>query len=44
MAIWQRSTASKDELVKQLEDWCKRAEESGIEVLRSFSQRLRRYA
>ncbi|SEM93290.1 DesA family fatty acid desaturase [Nitrosomonas marina] len=42
--IWQRSTASKDELVKQLEDWCKRAEESGIEVLRSFSQRLRCYA
>lgn len=42
--IWQRSTASKDELVKQLEDWCKRAEESGIEVLKSFSQRLRCYA
>jgi len=42
-AIWQRSTASKDELVKQLEDWCKRAEESGIEVLQRFSQRLRCY-
>ncbi|MCB1948183.1 fatty acid desaturase [Nitrosomonas sp.] len=42
--IWQRSTASKDELVKQLEDWCKRAEESGIEVLKTFSQRLRCYA
>lgn len=27
--IWQRSTASTDELVKQLEDWCRRAEESG---------------
>lgn len=35
VAIWQRSTASKDELVKQLEDWCRRAEESGIEVLRT---------
>jgi stearoyl-CoA desaturase (delta-9 desaturase) len=44
VAIWQRSSASKDELVKQLEDWCKRAEESGIEVLRAFSQRLRYYA
>ncbi|MDP1559034.1 MAG: fatty acid desaturase [Nitrosomonas sp.] len=43
-AIWQRSTASKDELVKQLEDWCHRAEESGIEVLKIFSQRLRSYA
>lgn len=44
MAIWQRSTASKDELVKQLEDWCHRAEESGIEALQQFSRRLRSYA
>lgn len=43
-AIWERSAASKDELVKQLEDWCHRAEESGIEVLRNFSKRLRCYA
>ncbi|PSJ16323.1 DesA family fatty acid desaturase [Nitrosomonas supralitoralis] len=42
--IWQRSTATTEELVKQLEDWCRRAEESGIEVLRVFSQRLRCYA
>ena len=44
IGIWQRSTASTEELVKQLEDWCKRAEESGIEVLRTFSQSLRCYA
>jgi stearoyl-CoA desaturase (delta-9 desaturase) len=43
-AVWQRSTMSKDELVKQLEDWCHRAEESGIEVLQNFSRRLRCYA
>lgn len=43
-AIWERSAASKDELVKQLEDWCHRAEESGIEVLRTFSKRLRCYS
>lgn len=42
--IWQRSTASTEELVKKLEDWCRRAEESGIEVLQTFSQRLRCYA
>lgn len=42
--IWQRSTASTEELVKKLEDWCRRAEESGIEVLQAFSQRLRCYA
>lgn len=43
-AIWQRSSASKDELVKQLEDWCHRAEQSGIEALEKFSRRLRCYA
>ena len=42
--IWQRSTETTEELVKKLEDWCRRAEESGIEVLRVFSQRLRCYA
>jgi stearoyl-CoA desaturase (delta-9 desaturase) len=43
-AIWARSTASKEQLVKQLEDWCHRAENSGIDALQEFSQRLRRYA
>jgi stearoyl-CoA desaturase (delta-9 desaturase) len=43
-AIWQRSTASKEHLVKQLEDWCHRAENSGIAALQEFSQRLRCYA
>ena len=43
-AIWQRSTATKEQLVKDLEDWCHRAEHSGIEALRQFSLRLRCYA
>ena len=43
-ALWQRSTASKEQLVHQLEDWCKRAEASGIEALQAFSRRLRCYA
>ena len=42
-ALWQRSTASKEQLVHQLEDWCHRAEASGIAALREFSLRLRRY-
>lgn len=42
--IWQRSTNSKEHLVKQLEDWCHRAENSGIIALEEFSQRLRSYA
>jgi stearoyl-CoA desaturase (delta-9 desaturase) len=43
-AIWERSNASKEQLVKQLQDWCQKAEASGIEALQEFSLRLRRYA
>jgi stearoyl-CoA desaturase (delta-9 desaturase) len=43
-ALWQRSTASKEQLVHQLEDWCRRAEASGIDALQTFSRRLRCYA
>jgi stearoyl-CoA desaturase (delta-9 desaturase) len=43
-SVWQRSTASKEQLVHQLEDWCRRAEASGIEALQNFSRRLRCYA
>ncbi len=42
--IWARSTASKEQLVKQLEDWCHRAEASGIAALSEFSKTLRCYA
>jgi stearoyl-CoA desaturase (delta-9 desaturase) len=43
-ALWQRSTLSTEQLVKQLDDWCKRAESSNIEPLMQFSRRLRSYA
>jgi len=43
-AIWARSASSKEHLVRQLEDWCHRAENSGIQSLQEFSQRLRCYA
>jgi stearoyl-CoA desaturase (delta-9 desaturase) len=43
-ALWARSTASKDQLLKQLHDWVERAERSGIAQLQEFSQRLRCYA
>ena len=42
-ALWQRSTATKEQLVHQLEDWCHRAEASGIVALSDFSRHLRRY-
>jgi stearoyl-CoA desaturase (delta-9 desaturase) len=41
--LWQRSAASKEQLVHQLEDWCRRAEASGIDALKAFSRRLRSY-
>lgn len=43
-SLWERSTASPDQLLKQLQDWCHRAEQSGIEALQQFSRRLRAYA
>ncbi len=43
-ALWGRSNLNKEQLVKQLEDWCHRAEASGIEALGQFSKRLRAYA
>ncbi len=43
-AIWERSHASRDQLLHQLQDWCIRAEASGITALRDFSLRLRSYA
>lgn len=42
--LWERSTLSADELVKELQDWCARAEASGIEALQSFAKTLRRAA
>jgi stearoyl-CoA desaturase (delta-9 desaturase) len=42
--VWQRSTATKEQLVSKLEDWCHRAEHSGIVPLQEFSKRLRCYA
>ncbi|MBN3817576.1 acyl-CoA desaturase [Paraburkholderia sp. Se-20369] len=43
-AIWDRSTASREQLLAQLQDWCHRAEQSGIKALQEFATRLRRYA
>ena len=43
-ALWERSTASSEQLLKDLQDWCARAEASGIRALEEFSLRLRSYA
>ena len=43
-ALWDRSTSSREQLLHQLQDWCIRAEASGIKALQDFSLRLRSYA
>jgi stearoyl-CoA desaturase (delta-9 desaturase) len=43
-AIWERSHSTRDQLLQQLQDWCVRAEASGIKALQEFSLRLRSYA
>jgi stearoyl-CoA desaturase (delta-9 desaturase) len=43
-ALWERSSASKEQLLRQLQDWCHRAETSGVASLVDFSRRLRSYA
>jgi stearoyl-CoA desaturase (delta-9 desaturase) len=42
--IWERSHFTREELVHKLQDWCQRAEASGIKALQDFSLRLRSYA
>ena len=42
--IWERSHFTRDQLLHKLQDWCNRAEASGIKSLQDFSLRLRSYA
>ena len=41
--IWLRSTATQKELLEAVQEWCRQAEETGIDVLRKFSERLKTY-
>ena len=43
-ALWSRSTESSEQLLARLQDWCRRAEMSGIESLARFSYRLKGFA
>ena len=42
--LWERSTESSEQLLARLQDWCLRAEASGIPPLARFSVELKRYA
>jgi len=43
-SLWSRSTESSEQLLARLQDWCHRAEMSGIDPLARFSFTLKRYA
>jgi stearoyl-CoA desaturase (delta-9 desaturase) len=39
--LWSSTTSSREQLAKDLQAWCKRAEDSGIAALKEFSYTLR---
>ncbi len=39
--IWERNAPSQEALLKALQDWCQRAETTGIHALEAFSRNLR---
>lgn len=41
--VWLKTAASQKDLIDSLQQWCKQAEESGLEVLRQFAQQLKGY-
>jgi stearoyl-CoA desaturase (delta-9 desaturase) len=43
-AIWERGTASREQMVANLQDWIARAEVSGIRALQDAALRIRSYA
>jgi stearoyl-CoA desaturase (delta-9 desaturase) len=43
-AIWERGTASREQMVASLQDWIARAEASGIRTLQEAALRIRSYA
>jgi len=42
--LWDSSAASSEQLLHELQNWCQRAQHSGITSLEEFALRLRRYA
>lgn len=41
--IWLKTATSQKELVEALQHWCKQAEDSGLDVLKQFSQQIKAY-
>jgi stearoyl-CoA desaturase (delta-9 desaturase) len=40
-SLWTRTNVSAEQLVLDLQAWCKKAEDSGITALQEFSMKLR---
>ena len=43
VTIWEKTNASREQLVHHLQEWCKQAEASGIRALEELAVRVRRY-
>lgn len=43
-AIWSRTTATHQELLAALQQWCKEAEETGINTLHKFANQLKKFS
>jgi stearoyl-CoA desaturase (delta-9 desaturase) len=43
-ATWDRSSASREQMLAHLQDWIARAEASGIRALQNVALRIRSYA
>ncbi|WP_133130409.1 DesA family fatty acid desaturase [Legionella yabuuchiae] len=41
--IWTKTASSQKELIEALQQWCKQAEESGLDVLHQFAQQIKGY-
>lgn len=41
--VWLKTATTQKELIEALQQWCRQAEESGLEVLRQFAQQLKGY-
>ena len=41
--IWERSATSHEHLLEALQDWCRRAENSGVSALQQFAHRMKDY-
>lgn len=41
--VWLKTASSQKELIEALQNWCRQAEESGLDVLRQFAQQLKGY-